>query len=82
MMKEEERKCYKEKKACGSPNVFGDSPNGLYLAQSSSVLSPEGKDQVSDEKEQWTCCEQFREAILYRPMIQNAKMLKARAERR
>ncbi|KAG5580598.1 hypothetical protein H5410_051225 [Solanum commersonii] len=31
------------------------SPNGLNLAQSSSVLSPEGKDQVGHEREQSTC---------------------------
>uniref|UniRef100_M1DPA4 Uncharacterized protein n=1 Tax=Solanum tuberosum TaxID=4113 RepID=M1DPA4_SOLTU len=29
-----------------------ESSNGLNLAQSSSVLSPEGKDQVGDEREQ------------------------------
>ena len=39
-----------EKKAWGSPNAFGESPNDLNLAQSSSVLSPEGKYQVGDEK--------------------------------
>ncbi|KAG5619750.1 hypothetical protein H5410_004968 [Solanum commersonii] len=31
------------------------SPNGLNLAQSSSVLSPKGKDQVGDEREQSAC---------------------------
>uniref|UniRef100_M1E0X3 Uncharacterized protein n=1 Tax=Solanum tuberosum TaxID=4113 RepID=M1E0X3_SOLTU len=41
-----------EKKALGSPNALGESPNGLNLAQSSSMLSPEGKDQVCEEREQ------------------------------
>ncbi|KAG5632242.1 hypothetical protein H5410_003959 [Solanum commersonii] len=38
----------------GSPNALGESPNGLNLVQSSSVLSPEGKDQVGDKREQST----------------------------
>ncbi|KAG5632640.1 hypothetical protein H5410_004357, partial [Solanum commersonii] len=32
-----------------------DSPDGLNLAQSSNVLSPEGNDQVGDEKKQSAC---------------------------
>ncbi|KAG5570809.1 hypothetical protein H5410_060575, partial [Solanum commersonii] len=33
----------------------GESPIGLILAFCSSVLSPEGKDQIGDEKEQSVC---------------------------
>ncbi|KAG5599817.1 hypothetical protein H5410_031187, partial [Solanum commersonii] len=35
-----------------SPNALCESSNGLNLAQSSSVLSLEGKDQVGNEREQ------------------------------
>ncbi|KAG5585958.1 hypothetical protein H5410_046392 [Solanum commersonii] len=38
-------------KICESPNPFGESPKGLILAFCSSVLSPEGKDQIGGGKE-------------------------------
>ncbi|KAG5611901.1 hypothetical protein H5410_023182 [Solanum commersonii] len=62
-------------------NSPGESSNDLNLAQSSSVLSLEGKDQVGNEGSNGRVAEQFHEAILYRPTIQNANMLKAKAER-
>ncbi|WMV37597.1 hypothetical protein MTR67_030982 [Solanum verrucosum] len=47
-----------------------------------SVLSHERKDQIGVEKEQLTCRQQFREAILCLPMIQNTTMQKDRARQR
>uniref|UniRef100_M1DSG8 Uncharacterized protein n=1 Tax=Solanum tuberosum TaxID=4113 RepID=M1DSG8_SOLTU len=35
-----------------SPNPFDESPKGLILAFCSSVLSPEGKDQIGSKKKQ------------------------------
>ncbi|KAG5610956.1 hypothetical protein H5410_022237 [Solanum commersonii] len=37
------------------PNPFGELPKGLILAFCSSVLRPEGNDQIGGEKEQSVC---------------------------
>ncbi|KAG5585178.1 hypothetical protein H5410_045612 [Solanum commersonii] len=44
-----------ELKARKLPSPVGESPIGLEIAFYSSVLSPEGKDQVGDEMEQSNC---------------------------
>ncbi|KAG5632262.1 hypothetical protein H5410_003979 [Solanum commersonii] len=41
----------RRKKVMRITYCIGESPNGLNLARSSSVLSPEGKYQVGNEKE-------------------------------
>ncbi|KAG5584836.1 hypothetical protein H5410_045270 [Solanum commersonii] len=60
----------------------GELPNGLNLAQSSSVPSPKEKIKSVRKGSSWRITEQLREAVLCRPMNQNAKMLKEKAERR
>ncbi|KAG5631403.1 hypothetical protein H5410_003120 [Solanum commersonii] len=44
-----------------SPSLVGESPIGLKITFCSSVLSPEGKDQVGDEMEQSACHRAVRE---------------------
>ncbi|KAG5609604.1 hypothetical protein H5410_020885, partial [Solanum commersonii] len=54
-------------KICESPNPFGESPINRILAFCSSMLSPEGNEQIG---------------VLHRPIIQDIMMLKATDERR
>ncbi|KAG5571660.1 hypothetical protein H5410_061426 [Solanum commersonii] len=69
-------------KICESPNPFGESPIDRIFAFCSSVLSPEGKEQIGHEKSSRCIAEQLCEAVLHRPIIQDTKMLKATDERR
>ncbi|KAG5571873.1 hypothetical protein H5410_061639 [Solanum commersonii] len=46
------------------------------------LSSPKEKIKSAMKRISWRVAEQFRKAVLYRPLIHNVKMLKARAERR
>uniref|UniRef100_M1DN72 Uncharacterized protein n=1 Tax=Solanum tuberosum TaxID=4113 RepID=M1DN72_SOLTU len=55
---------------------------GTYSALCSSTRSPEGSGSKGDERRSRHVADQFHEAEIYRPMIQNTNMLKAKHIRR